>query len=269
MSRRTAARSSTRLSTRSRSCSPPGMRCCGPGGSWADRSRSLVAGHSLGEYAALVASGTSGSSRTPCRWCGFGRRRCRRRCPKGQGAIAAILGLDDAGDPRGVRRSRPGAGAGGGQLQRSRPGRDRGPPRGGAARDGAGQGARGEASDAAADERAISLQLDADGCRASGASGSRACLCSRPAIPVLNNVDVASPEQPDQIRDSLVRQLYHPVRWVECVQEMAAAGHAQVIECGPGGVLTGLNQAHRAGSRGGGAQGRRARCSELAEQLKS
>lgn len=62
----------------------------------------------------------------------------------------------------------------------------------------------------------------------------------RPRMPVLNNVDVASPDQPEQIKDSLVRQLHYPVRWVEGMQEMQRRGIAQVIECGPGGVLTGL-----------------------------
>jgi [acyl-carrier-protein] S-malonyltransferase len=63
-----------------------------------------------------------------------------------------------------------------------------------------------------------------------------------PCTPVLNNVDVASPEQPAQIKDSLVRQLHCPVRWVECMQEMPRRGITQVIECGPGSVLTGLNK---------------------------
>ncbi|MEO7245582.1 MAG: ACP S-malonyltransferase [Rubrivivax sp.] len=61
-----------------------------------------------------------------------------------------------------------------------------------------------------------------------------------PTIPLLNNVDVASPTAPDQIRDALVRQTYGPVRWVEVVQALRARGLTAVVECGPGKVLAGL-----------------------------
>ena len=73
-------------------------------------------------------------------------------------------------------------------------------------------------------------------------SGWPAIPLQPPRTPVLNNVDVASPERPEQIRDSLLRQLCRPVRWVECMQEMQRRGIATVIECGPGGVLTGLTK---------------------------
>jgi len=89
-----------------------------------------------------------------------------------------------------------------------------------------------------------------------------------PRTPVLNNVDVASPEQPAQIKDSLVRQLHCPVRWVECMQEMPRRGITQVIECGPGSVLTGLNKRSAPGVEAvalkDGAQ-----LQQLAQQLKS
>ena len=61
-----------------------------------------------------------------------------------------------------------------------------------------------------------------------------------PAIPLINNVDVAQPVEPAAIRDALVRQAWHPVRWVETVQAMKQAGVTHVVECGPGKVLTGL-----------------------------
>jgi [acyl-carrier-protein] S-malonyltransferase len=61
-----------------------------------------------------------------------------------------------------------------------------------------------------------------------------------PNIPVLNNVDVACVDDPQQIKDALVRQAAAPVRWVETMQAMQAAGISQVIECGPGKVLSGL-----------------------------
>jgi [acyl-carrier-protein] S-malonyltransferase len=61
-----------------------------------------------------------------------------------------------------------------------------------------------------------------------------------PRIPIINNVDVTQLTAPDAIRDSLVRQLYRPVRWVESVNALAACGVGRLVECGPGKVLSGL-----------------------------
>ncbi|VVC75920.1 Malonyl CoA-acyl carrier protein transacylase [Aquicella siphonis] len=61
-----------------------------------------------------------------------------------------------------------------------------------------------------------------------------------PRIPVINNVDVKQYESVDAIRDGLVRQLYSPVRWVETIQYFLQSGITQIVECGPGKVLTGL-----------------------------
>ncbi|MCQ9616888.1 ACP S-malonyltransferase [Paenalcaligenes niemegkensis] len=61
-----------------------------------------------------------------------------------------------------------------------------------------------------------------------------------PAVPVINNVDVQSPSDIAQIRSALVRQAWHPVRWVETVQAMKAMGITHIVECGPGKVLAGL-----------------------------
>lgn len=63
-----------------------------------------------------------------------------------------------------------------------------------------------------------------------------------PSIPVLNNVDVIAAESEADIRDALKRQLFSPVRWVETIEKMSADGVEQVIECGPGKVLVGLNK---------------------------
>lgn len=65
---------------------------------------------------------------------------------------------------------------------------------------------------------------------------------SAPTIPVLNNVDVIASSTEAEIRDALVRQLYSPVRWVETIEKMAADGVDKIIECGPGKVLVGLNK---------------------------
>jgi [acyl-carrier-protein] S-malonyltransferase len=63
-----------------------------------------------------------------------------------------------------------------------------------------------------------------------------------PQLPVINNVDVAVCEQPELIRDALIRQAYSPVRWIETVQSMAEQGVGAVIECGPGKVLAGMTK---------------------------
>jgi [acyl-carrier-protein] S-malonyltransferase len=63
-----------------------------------------------------------------------------------------------------------------------------------------------------------------------------------PAIPVVNNVDVAHPDDPASIRDALVRQLYKPVRWTETMHALAAGGVHRIVECGPGKVLCGLQR---------------------------
>jgi [acyl-carrier-protein] S-malonyltransferase len=63
-----------------------------------------------------------------------------------------------------------------------------------------------------------------------------------PTIPVIHNVDVSTKTNPDEIRNALVAQLCQPVRWVETIQAMAAAGVTKLFECGPGKVLIGLNK---------------------------
>jgi [acyl-carrier-protein] S-malonyltransferase len=61
-----------------------------------------------------------------------------------------------------------------------------------------------------------------------------------PDRPVLQNADAERHDSVEAIRDALVRQLYLPVRWTECVQALAANGATRIVECGPGKVLTGL-----------------------------
>jgi len=63
-----------------------------------------------------------------------------------------------------------------------------------------------------------------------------------PSIPVINNVDVQVVNEPSAIRDALVRQAWHPVRWVETIQAMKAQGVTHIVECGPGKVLNGLTK---------------------------
>ncbi|WP_185840682.1 ACP S-malonyltransferase [Vibrio cholerae] len=63
-----------------------------------------------------------------------------------------------------------------------------------------------------------------------------------PQISVINNVDVVAETDPVKIKDALIRQLYSPVRWTECVEQMSAQGVEKLIEMGPGKVLTGLTK---------------------------
>jgi [acyl-carrier-protein] S-malonyltransferase len=72
-----------------------------------------------------------------------------------------------------------------------------------------------------------------------------------PTIPVINNVDVAAVNDPAAIRDALVRQAASPVRWVETMRAMQAAGISHVFECGPGKVLAGLTKRCADGLAGG------------------
>lgn len=65
---------------------------------------------------------------------------------------------------------------------------------------------------------------------------------SSPSVPVINNVDVAVVSDPAGIRDALVRQAWHPVRWVETIQAMKTQGVTHIVECGPGKVLNGLTK---------------------------
>jgi len=65
-------------------------------------------------------------------------------------------------------------------------------------------------------------------------------VVNAPAISVINNVDVLSPSDAASIRDALVRQAWHPVRWVETIRAFKEQGVTHVVECGPGKVLAGL-----------------------------
>lgn len=65
---------------------------------------------------------------------------------------------------------------------------------------------------------------------------------NEPSIPVINNVDVKTYRSIEDIKDALVRQLYMPVRWVEIIEKFIQSGITEIVECGPGKVLTGLNK---------------------------
>ena len=200
----------------------------------------VVAGHSLGEYAALVAAGVV-SFRDALPLVRFRAEAMQQAVPVGQGGMAAILGLSDAdviaacaeaahGDVvEAVNFNAPA------QVV--------------------------IAGSKAAVERACEVA------KAKGAKRALLLAVSAPFhssllkpasdrlreflqpmhfttghISVINNVDVAIVTEPDAIKDALVRQAASPVRWVQTIQEMASSGVTHVIECGPGKVLAGLTK---------------------------
>ena len=198
----------------------------------------IVAGHSLGEYSALVAAGalSFGDALPLVR---FRAEAMQRAVPEGQGAMAAILGLDDD-----------------------------------AARAACGDAAQGEVVQAvnfnapgqvviAGHKSAVARAIEA--CKARGAKRAmplpvsapfhsslmqpaadklKAYLLnvqmSVPGIPLINNVDVKNEADPALIKDALARQAASPVRWAETIRAMGAQGVTHVVECGPGKVLAGL-----------------------------
>jgi [acyl-carrier-protein] S-malonyltransferase len=198
----------------------------------------MVAGHSLGEYSALVAAGVL-DLKDAVPLVELRAKAMQEAVPAGEGAMAAVLGLDAA-----VVK---------------------------AACDEAAQGQVVQAVNFNSPEQTViaghkaAVERAAEACKARGAkralmlpvSAPFHCSLMQPAaeklkakldtvtfsaprIPVLNNVDVATVAEPDAIRAALVRQAASPVRWVETMQAMQAAGITQVYECGPGKVLAGL-----------------------------
>lgn len=198
----------------------------------------LLAGHSLGEYSALVAAGVIDfKDAVPL-------VRCRAQAmqeavPVGQGGMAAILGLSDDD----VRA----ACAEAAQGEVVEPVNFNAPAQVVIAGHKAAIERACEAAKAKGAKRALPLPVSApfhSSLLKPASDRLREHLAdivfSQPAIPVINNVDVAIVSDPQAIKDALVRQAASPVRWVETVQKMSASGVTRVVECGPGKVLTGL-----------------------------
>jgi len=200
----------------------------------------LVAGHSLGEYSALVAAGAlSFADAVPL--VRFRAQAMQEAVPEGEGAMAALMGLEidevratcaEAQEGEVVEAANINAP---GQIVIA--------------------GAR------AAVERAMKLASAKGAKRAVLLPVSAPFHCAlmkpaaerlrerlatvtivRPKIDVLNNVDVAVQDDPEKIRDALVRQAFSPVRWIESVTAMAERGLTRVIECGPGKVLAAMTK---------------------------
>jgi len=200
----------------------------------------LLAGHSLGEYAALVAAGSLGFA-DAIRLVRFRAEAMQAAVPEGVGAMAAILGLDDDAVRAVCNEAAAGEVVEAVNLNSPGPGVI------------AGNKAAGERAVALAKERGAkgalplpvsvpshsSLMLPAADKLLAHLQG---VAIAAPTIPVLHNTDVQSHTGPDAIRAALAKQLHTPVRWVETVQALKAAGIERVIECGPGKVLAGLSK---------------------------
>lgn len=199
----------------------------------------LVAGHSLGEYAALVAAGVFSLSE------GLGLVRIRAQAmqeavPVGQGGMAAILGLADDQVKEACRQASVN-----GEVAEAV--NFNAPSQVVIAGSAQGVKAACEAAKALGAKRALELPVSAPfhSSLMKPASVKLAAALANtkfetPALPVYNNIDVAVESDPERIRDALVRQAYGPVRWVETIQAMTAAGTTLFVECGPGKVLAGM-----------------------------
>ncbi|MBP6394895.1 MAG: ACP S-malonyltransferase [Giesbergeria sp.] len=203
-----------------------------------------VAGHSLGEYSALVASGVL----TLAQAAPLVRLRAaamQEAVPVGTGAMAAILGLDAAKVIAGCAEVTRAMGQNSLEVVEAVNFND--PAQTVIAGSKAAVEKACEVLKAAGAKRALPLPVSApfhSSLMAPAAEKLRVALAATvlaaPQIPVLNNIDVAVQQDADAIRDALYRQAFGPVRWVECVQALKARGITHIIECGPGKVLAGL-----------------------------
>ncbi|HRD95631.1 MAG TPA: ACP S-malonyltransferase [Rubrivivax sp.] len=199
-----------------------------------------VAGHSLGEYSALVAAGalTLTDALPLVR---FRAQAMQQAVPVGAGAMAAILGLE-AGV---VQQACAAVAAETGEVVE--PANFNDPKQTVIAGSKAGVDRACESLKSLGAKRALPLAVSApfhSSLMKPAALALRERLAAvaiqRPRIPVVNNIDVAVQNMPEGIRDALVRQAFGPVRWVEVIHALRARGLKHVLECGPGKVLAGL-----------------------------
>lgn len=200
----------------------------------------VVAGHSLGEYTALVASGAL-LFQDALPLVRYRAEVMQDAVPAGVGAMAAILGLDDdtvravcaeAAQNEvleAVNLNSPGQVV----IAGNKAAVERGM----------------EVAKENGAKRALPLPVSVPShCALMRPAAEKLAdylkrvSVSRPMIPVMHNADVVTYHEADKIKEALVRQLYSPVRWVETVQAIAALGITQSAECGPGKVLTGLTK---------------------------
>ncbi len=207
---------------------------------------SVVAGHSLGEYSALVAAGslTLAQAAPLVR---FRAQAMQDAVPVGTGAMAAILGLDAGKVIVGCLEAQATFGAGSAEVVEAVNFND--PSQTVIAGSKAAVEKACEVLKANGAKRALSLPVSApfhsslmrpaaDRLKEKLAD----TLIAAPQIPVVNNIDVLVETEPDRIRAALFRQAFGPVRWVECVAAIKARGISTLVECGPGKVLAGMTK---------------------------
>ncbi len=200
----------------------------------------ILAGHSLGEYTALVAAGAL-SFKDALPLVQFRAQVMQDAVPEGVGAMAAILGLDDdavrevcAEAAHGevleaVNLNSPGQVV----IAGNKSAVERGM----------------EAAKAKGAKRALPLPVSVPShCALMKPAAEKLAVylqnvqVNQPSIPVMHNADVAVYQESEKIKDALVRQLYSPVRWVETVMSIGNQGYLLSAECGPGKVLAGLTK---------------------------
>ncbi|WP_409307115.1 ACP S-malonyltransferase [Pectobacterium sp. B1J-3] len=201
---------------------------------------SLMSGHSLGEYSALVCAGVLDFQQA-VRLVELRGKLMQEAVPEGTGAMYAIIGLDNEAIAKACEISAQG--------QVVSPVNFNSPGQVVIAGNKEAVERAGAACKAAGAKRALPLPVSVPSHCAlmePAAKKLAAALESvdihTPLIPVVNNVDARIETTPDAIRSALVRQLYRPVRWTECVEFIASQGVESLLEVGPGKVLTGLTK---------------------------
>ena len=202
----------------------------------------VMAGHSLGEYSALVAAGVI-SFKDAVPLVRFRAQAMQSAVPVGTGGMAAILGLDDATVIQVCAQASAESGGVVEAVNFNAPGQ---------VVIAGGSDAVTKACEllkAAGAKRALPLPVSApfhSSLLQPASEKLKGYLANIefkvPEISVINNVDVQILNDPSAIKDALVRQAAKPVRWQETIQAMAAQGVTQVVECGPGKVLAGLTK---------------------------
>jgi [acyl-carrier-protein] S-malonyltransferase len=197
-----------------------------------------VAGHSLGEYSALVAADALDLA-TAVKLVEFRGRAMQAAVPPGVGAMAAVLGLDD--DAVRAACAESVAGEVVAAVNLNSPGQVV------IAGNAAAVDRAGAACKARGAKRVVPLPVSVPShCAlmrpaADALERELAAIAIRaPRIPVVHNFDVMAHQDPAAIKRALVAQLHSPVRWVECVAALKARGATRIVECGPGKVLAGL-----------------------------
>ncbi|WP_288476320.1 ACP S-malonyltransferase [uncultured Pantoea sp.] len=200
----------------------------------------LMAGHSLGEYSALVCAGVINFA-DAVKLVELRGKLMQEAVPEGTGAMQAIIGLDDAAIRKACEESAQG--------QVVSPVNFNSPGQVVIAGNKEAVERAGAACKAAGAKRALPLPVSVPShCELMKPAADKLAVAlesitfNAPAVPVINNVDVKAETDAAAIRHALVRQLYSPVRWTESVEAMAAQGVTQLLEMGPGKVLTGLTK---------------------------